>query len=217
MISIVPAFIPSSQASLLESLALLHGVPEIHLDLVDGVFVPFKAWPYEPIGIIANIQATTNQFTLEVDLMVEKPLTAASQWLQVGADMLVFHVENTNLREFADFQKRVGSSVTLSIAATANTPFSVLQPYLEVCDAVQLMGIATIGAQGQPFDARVLTRIEEVRAAFPKLPITIDGSVNAETILKLKAAGAHRFICGSAITKAINPLAAYQQLLKLAN
>lgn len=217
MIPIVPAFIPTSKEALIQSLQTLAGVPEIHLDLVDGVFVPFRAWPYEPLGTIADIQTITDRFTLEVDLMVDAPLIAASEWMAVGADMLVFHTENTTVAQFSDFARYAPSSITVSIAATCATSLEELEPYLALTDTLQLMGIAEIGAQGQPFDERVLGRIVEVKQHFPKLAITIDGSVNEKTIPTLKAAGANRFICGSAITKAASPLAAYKTLLALAN
>ena len=79
-------------------------------------------------------------------------------------------------------------------------------------DFVQLMGIAEIGAQGNPFDARVLERIAFVKKHFPALPISIDGGVNLDTIDLLKKAGAERFVAGSAILNADDPKGAFDAL-----
>ena len=73
------------------------------------------------------------------------------------------------------------------------------------------MGIAKIGSQGQPFDERVLERVRVLRAEYPELTISIDGSVNVETVVLLSQAGADRFVSGSAILKAKNPAEAFHE------
>jgi ribulose-phosphate 3-epimerase len=215
MIPIVPAIIPKSAAEILELLPKLSFSPEVHVDVVDGQFVPYVSWPYSPSGSPLEIKTETDKFTLEVDLMVEDPLLAAESWLAAGADMLVFHTENISpdaLKRFAESTK-----ISIGIAAINDTPLEVLETYLGAVDYVQLMGIAKVGAQGQPFDARVLTRIIELKKSYPTLTISIDGSVNQQTVTKLVAAGADRLICGSAIVGAANPRAAYTELLAQIN
>jgi ribulose-phosphate 3-epimerase len=145
--------------------------------------------------------------------MVEEPLLAADAWVLAGADMLVFHTETITLEAFTRYVE--SSRISVGIAATNDTPLSTLEPYAAVADYIQLMGIAEIGTQGQAFDVRVLERISELKIKFPSKPITIDGSVNKETILKLTKAGADRFICGSAIVGAIDPHFAYLELQSL--
>ncbi|MEZ4195151.1 MAG: hypothetical protein R3B53_02005 [Candidatus Paceibacterota bacterium] len=215
MIPIVPAVIPKSLAHAREVISTLTFSPEIHVDVVDGKFVPFISWPYTPAGEPSEVRDLTDQFTLEVDLMVEDPVVAGRQWAKAGADMLVFHIENTTPEELADFATQYSGSIIIS--ALNSTPLSNLEPYLEWTDGIQLMGIAEIGTQGQAFDERVLDRIVSLKQVYPALPITIDGSVNAETIVRLKEAGADRFICGSAIVGATDPYLAHQNLSKLIN
>lgn len=210
MIPIVPAVIPRSAGEVREVLPRLRFSPEIHLDVVDGQFVPYVSWPYEPSGSPEEVRTVTDSFTLEVDLMVEDPTNAANAWLKAGADMLVFHVETISVDDFRYFVER--NRVSVSISALNDTPLEALFPYLEVADGVQCMGIAKIGAQGQPFDERVLERVRAIKERFPHLPVTVDGSVNAETIGRLRAAGTDRFICGSAIVKAADPHAAAEAL-----
>jgi len=217
MIPVVPAIIPKSETELLEMMTLLQGVPELHVDVVDGKFVPFTSWPYEPAGVPKSVAIKASAFTLEVDLMVEDERAAAEAWLMAGADMLVFHVEAITLAAFRDFANNAPAGVSVIISAKNSTPLQDLLPYVPYADGVQLMGIAEIGAQGQSFDERVLERIIHLKQDHPQALITIDGSVNETTIPVLKAAGANRFICGSAITQAINPLLAYKALHALAN
>ncbi len=215
MIPIVPAIIPRSADEVLTVLPRLRFSPEIHLDVVDGKFVPFSSWPYVPVGTPREVQSVTDSFTLEVDLMVEAPLPAAAAWIAAGADMLVFHTETITVDQFAYFVER--NRVSVSIAAINDTPLEVLIPYLEYADGVQCMGIAKIGSQGQPFDERTVDRVRALKQRFPRLPITVDGSVNAETIARLREAGVDRCICGSAIVKADDPAAAYTGLYELLN
>lgn len=215
MIPIVPAIIPKSANHLVGTLSKLTFSPEIHVDVVDGKFVPFTSWPYEPSGKPKEVHKTTDGFTLEVDLMVENPLLASDAWLEAGADMLVFHIETIPLPAFKRFVD--STRISIGICALNDTPLSDLLPYVEVADYIQLMGIAKIGSQGQSFDERVLERIAELKIKFPKHPITIDGSVNKETIAKIAKAGANRFICGSAIVGAPDPYIAHRELSALIN
>jgi ribulose-phosphate 3-epimerase len=213
MIPIVPAIIPKSAEEILATLPRLSFSHEIHIDVVDGKFVPFTSWPYCPAGEPKAVSHATDRFTLEVDLMVEDPLIAADSWIKAGADMLVFHIESIELESFSRFVET--AKVSVGVSALNSTSFDVLKKYAAVADYVQLMGIAKIGAQGQPFDESVLERIKEIKSTFPKLPITIDGSVNKNTIKRLLKAGADRFICGSAIVGAENPYEAHAELLQL--
>lgn len=215
MIPIVPAVIPKSLSHIKTQLPHLTFSQEIHIDVVDGKFVPFTSWPYEPSGIPKEISDTTDSFTLEVDLMVEDPISAAEAWIEAGADMLVFHVETISLKSFSKFVKT--APVSVGISSLNDAPINILLSYLNVADYVQLMGIAEIGVQGQKFDDRVFERIKAVKELFPNHPITIDGSVNKETILSLKQAGVNRFIIGSAIVSASNPYEAYKELMSLIN
>jgi len=213
MIPIVPAVIPHNAEEIRTLLPKLRFSPEIHIDVVDGQFVPFVSWPYEPQGSPEEVKSVTDSFTLEVDLMVKDPLTAAAAWLKAGADMLVFHTETISVDDFAYFMER--HRVSVSISAINDTPLETLLPYMEYADGVQCMGIAKIGAQGLPFDERTLERIAAIKKRYPYTPVTVDGSVNSETIVRLKHSGADRFICGSAIVKDPDPAAAHQRLQAL--
>lgn len=214
MHTIIPAIIPKGGAHLKKTLRKLSFAPTIQIDVVDGVFATPASWPYQPKGTVANVAGAFKPFTIEVDLMVDDGIRAANAWLEVGVRTFIFHVEaKPDIAELHAFKHLHGC--TIGCAITNNTPLEALEPYLYMCDFVQVMGIATIGAQAQPFDERTPFTIQHLCSKNPGLTITVDGSVNIETLPLLVHAGASRFVAGSAVTGADDPEAAYQALAEL--
>lgn len=212
---IVPAIIPESAAHVKELISKLGFVREIQLDLVDGVFVSQSSWPYSPAGQPMEVKSVTDPFTLEVDLMVSKPIVAATEWIKAGADMLVFHVETLPLEVFKNFAEN--TDVSVGVAAHGDTSMDTLIEYAKYADYVQLMGIRTIGAQSLPFDEETLDKVAVIRKHFPDMMISVDGSVNKKTIERLRDSGVDRFIVGSAIVKQPDVKEAYHELWSLVN
>jgi ribulose-phosphate 3-epimerase len=87
----------------------------------------------------------------------------------------------------------------IGIAVGTNTSIEKVFPLVNSVDFIQCMGIENIGFQGQDFDERVLGQIRKLKAEFPDLIISVDGSVTLETAPKLIEAGATRLVIGSAI------------------
>lgn len=209
-IPIVPAIIPDSLQAAIEATKLFRFSHEIHVDVVDGKFVEAISWPYEPIGDVIVLKPHTDKYTLEIDLMVQDPIKAARAWIKAGADMLVFHVETIDLASFIDFAEH--ERVSMGISFSGETPLEAIFPYLKYADYVQIMGINKIGGQGQPFDRSAFGKI---KALDPLIPISVDGSINKDTIVDAVKAGADRLIVGSAIVKQEDPHAAYLKLRAL--
>lgn len=214
-IPIVPAVIPHSLEAAIEATRLFRFSHEIHVDVIDGKFVSHVSWPYEPLGDPIALKSHTDAYTLEVDLMVAQPFKAATQWEAAGADMLVFHVETIDLPSFEDFIAHTG--ITVGISFHGDTPLESVLPFIAIADYVQVMGIHTIGAQGQPFSPETFSKIERIKREFGDKMISVDGSVNTHTIKKLAEAGVDRLIVGSAIIGQPDPLEAYQTLCALVN
>jgi ribulose-phosphate 3-epimerase len=215
MIPIVPAVIPKSEAEVVAMTKALSWSHEFHLDLVDGDFVPSISWPYEPIGEATSVKPHTDKFTLEVDLMVENPIKAARAWEKAGADMFVFHIETVDLPSFIDYVTHAPRDISVGVSFHGDTPIESIFPYIPHAEYIQVMGIHTIGSQGQPFSEETFAKIERLKQEFPYTPISVDGAVNESTIAKLAKAGVDRLIVGSAIVKQPDPEAAYQTLLNL--
>jgi len=212
---IVPAVIPSSAEEVKEQVTRLSFSKEFHLDVVDGKYVSPSTWPYQPAGEPLSVKSQLDVFTLEVDLMVQQPVLAAEQWIAAGADMLVFHVETLPVEVFKNFAAQ--TNVSMGISFNGQTTMETFETYLPFADYVQLMGIYEIGQQSQPLDEAVFEKIEYLKQNYPQLSITIDGSVNEDTIKRLKVAGADRFVVGSAITLQSDPVAAHRALTALIN
>ena len=211
---IIPAIIPQSFADLVEQVQKIKGLPEVHIDVVDGVFTTTTSWPYSAGDDVTKALELLSVFSLEVDLMVAKPIPAAQAWLKAGADQLVFHIETISVDALKDFMQFC--PVSVGVALNSATPLTQLYPYLGLVDYVQCMGIATIGSQGQPFDESVMARIAQLQKEFPNLLLSIDGSMNETTIPKVMAMGVKRIIVGSAVMGVVEPKVAYSKLTALA-
>lgn len=212
---IIPAIIPTSADALEQHISGLSFAHEIQIDVVDGVFVPPTSYPYNPPGTPAEMRELLCTHTIEVDLMTAAPRPAAAAWVAAGADMLVFHIETITVEEITQLSEQY-PDVAIGVSPLNDTPWEIFAAYLPVADYVQLMGIQSIGAQGAPFDERVLTRIAAVREAYPHLTISIDGSVNPDTIAPLVAAGADRLVVGSALLTADDWSSRHEYLEQLA-
>ncbi len=218
---IIPAVLPKSRRELDETLARLArvpGAPTIQIDVVDGHFASPASWPYsegreEPEAVPALLESC-----FDADLMVAEPERVADTWLAAGAARLTLHLETladpggtlARLKERHGHDKSLSPcSFELGLAVSIETDLRELEPHLPHIDYVQLMGIATIGRQGEPFDPRTLARVRALRAAHPKLTIQIDGGVTRESAPDLLAAGADRLVVGHAIARAPDPSQAF--------
>lgn len=214
---IIPALIPKSFADLRTHIDVVRNfVNEVQVDIVDGMFVPFISWPYGDGEQIGDISVFTKDFVIEVDLMIRHPELVLEEYLRAGVQKVVIHVESTNALEEIFALKQIYPFL-LGLSIHNNTDIQILLDTLHYADYVQLMGIANIGSQGQPFDERVLDTIRILKMHSPTLCISIDGSVNASSLPKLYDAGARRFVSGSAIMNAINPHDAYNSLTHIAS
>ena len=215
MSPIIPAIIPTSLDHLRETFAQIEPFAhEVQVDIVDGIFVPFLSWPYLTNAPVSDLSLFTQDFLIEVDLMIEAPERVIEEYARANVRRIVVHLEGVHdLEHIMDVRERYDFKLGFSI--DNNTPLHQLTDVIEKAEYVQLMGIAHIGSQGQAFDERVLERIVTLKHMYPSLLISIDGSVNQSTISKLAHAGADRCVSGSAILKEENPEEAYDALVAL--
>ncbi|OGG59403.1 hypothetical protein A3C89_02795 [Candidatus Kaiserbacteria bacterium RIFCSPHIGHO2_02_FULL_50_50] len=213
VVDIVPAIIPTSSEDLQGKLSCASAfASDVQIDIVDGVYAKPASWPFaeNSLGELAGFQRPA--LNVELDLMIKNPLEHLDALMALKPTRVVVHIESID-----DLDAIIAHSKThdyiLGIGVSLDTPIK----YIETLDAsdigyFQIMGIATIGSQGQPFDERVLTKIREVQGCCAEHPVSIDGAVNKETLPRLYTAGASRFVVGSAIWNAENPAAAYEAL-----
>lgn len=215
--TIIPAVIPTSLQDLQDNLEKISVFSKyLQIDVVDGEFAPFVSWPYrsDTTPTANEVRDMLREYDFEVDLMVKDQLAAARFWIDAGAKALVFHLEGlSDPRTAIDLCR--SPNVQIGFSINNDTPLDTLFTFVDELDYVQLMGISLIGTQGQPFDSRVLERIATLRALYPSLTISVDGSMNKETISEVKKAGADRFAVGSYILKSDDPEERFKELLKI--
>ncbi len=218
MQTIIPAIIPKSYEHLrFAAFSVLPFATEIQIDIVDGKFVPYTSWPYAEGDEIMDLSRITDTFSVEMDLMIVEPEKVIPLYAEAGVKEMVVHLESTKqLAEIVEMRAVFGFNLGFSIGN--DTPLTQLVTSIREYqpDYVQLMGIPTIGAQGKPFDERVLGSVRTLRNEFPELMVSIDGSVNQDTLPRLKEAGANRFVAGSSIFAASDMGIAYRELTALA-
>jgi ribulose-phosphate 3-epimerase len=218
---IIPAILPHDFAELQEKIELIRDfVKTVQIDVCDGQFTPQATWPYRKDDdsfekIIKEEEGLPGweKLNFEIDLMANRPEELVEDWVSAGATRIIIHVESRGDVEgaVAALQDRVEVSLALNI----DTPISVIEPFNDKIQSVQLMGIDTIGFQHLPFDPKVIAKIQEVRAKYPELTISVDGGVSLENGSGLIEAGATRLVVGSAIFEADNYVDAVTEFKKL--
>jgi ribulose-phosphate 3-epimerase len=187
------------------------GVKALHLDVMDGVFVPNFTYG---MTIVEAVRRLTD-LPLDVHLMMQSPQNYVRQFRDAGADVLTVHVEAV------DDPSAVLSAITqldlgAGLAINPSTDFSTVEPYLSQCDLLLVMSVEA-GFGGQSFHESALERLRRARElAGERLILEVDGGVNEETISRCAAAGAQLFVVGSGIFKASDYGAAVDRLNRLA-
>lgn len=221
---IIPAIMPKSFDDMRQKMAqVVDHVRTVQLDLMDGIFVQEKTFPFyksdmEILDRIINGEEGLpywDKLDIELDLMVTNAHNDFDTYIALGAKRIIFHME----AEVENFQKflenidpYVKGNIEIGIAISNDTPIENIFTLIPHVSFVQCMGIARIGYQGEGFDERVIERIKILREKFPDLLISVDGSVNENTIAYLKDAGANRFVVGSALFNSLEPSEAIKTL-----
>jgi len=173
------------------------GVDWIHVDVMDGHFVPnITIGP----AVTEAIRKVT-KLPLDVHLMIENPERYLKDFVDAGADWLGIHVEATvHLERLIQNIKELGAKATVTLNPA--TPLDPLEYILSEVDMVLLMTVNP-GFSGQKFIPGVLPKIRRLRQIIDaqKLPVLIevDGGVSPETVGNITAAGADVLVSGSGI------------------
>lgn len=183
------------------------GADALHLDIMDGHFVPNLSMGPE----VVKMARQCLNIPLSVHLMLSRPDQFAEVFIKAGATRLTIHVESScdvlgTLRRI----RALGASP--GVAVNPETPFEAVLPFLDEVDEVLCMTVHP-GFGGQKFMPEVLPKIAAIRrAARPRqarvgdamLGIAVDGGIDLSTVTRVAEAGANIMVAGSALFKSKN-------------
>ena len=187
------------------------GISMIHVDIMDGFYVPNITGDAQQLR---KIRANTSAH-LHVHLMTESPATWAEKVISAGADTIIVSPNTSGMNDALEIIRRAGRRA--GIALPPDAPVGKLKNYLRNIDEVMLMAVRP-GASGQPFDPSVLKKIAILKATREKydlkFKISVDGGINDKTAPLCWAAGADALVSGSYLARAADFPLAVQSLLR---
>ncbi len=215
MVKVAPSVLSADFGKLNQDIQMLNSseADYIHLDVMDGVFVPNISFGFPVIQSIAKVA----QKPLDVHLMIVDPQRYVNQVRDCGAEIMNVHVEAcTHLHRVVQQIKNAGmkAAVTLNPA----TPVVMLEDIISDLDMVLLMSVNP-GFGGQSFIPGTIKKLRQTRQLIEQsgsnAVIEIDGGVNLNTGAELAANGADILVAGSFVFSAKDPAATIAELRRL--
>ena len=210
---IAPSVLSANFAHLADDIAKVESGDILHLDVMDGHYVPNIT--FGP-PLVKCIRSTTKMF-LDVHLMIDNPEKYIEAFAKAGADNLTFHIEVARdpvglVRQIRDQGVQVGVSLD------PETPAELLEPVIDLVDMVLVMTVKP-GFGGQSFKEEVLPKITQIARRRPEVLVEVDGGIGENTLARVVKAGADTFVAGSAIFGTPDPAATilkFREIIKLA-
>ncbi len=198
-IEISPSILAADFSRLGEEISAVEeaGADRLHLDVMDGAFVPNITFGMPVIKAISGL----TELPLEVHLMIERPERYLSKFAEVGASTIVVHCEAVThleraLAEIRDLGCKAG------VALNPGTPPEMIRYVLHRVDQILVMTVNP-GFSGQRFIPEVLPKIRQIRSWVDEIrkgiDIAVDGGINMQTAPAAVAAGANVLVAASAI------------------
>ena len=220
MTQVVPAIIPKIREQFEEEIKKVSSFAKlIQIDISDGIFTPWKTWPYNErdIEYFENLKTEVlgwpkwDELEYEIHLMVKNPEEVVQDWIHTGATAIVAHIEATeNFQKVIDICKE--NEISLGVAIKPSTDIERLAPFVEQVDFIQVMGSDMLGKHGVELEDKAVEMIKTLHELYPNKTIAIDIGVNEDTKDILVEAGVTKLISGGAILESSNPEEVFEEL-----
>ena len=196
-IIIAPSILTASFANLESTIKELEeaGADYLHLDIMDGSFVPQITFGSK---IVSDIKKITS-LPLDVHLMIVNPEKHIDDFAKAGADIISVHYEG-NIHLHKLIMQIKSHNIKAGIVLNPHTRVDVIEPLIDDIDNVLIMSVNP-GFGGQKFIAKSIKKIEETKKLIGQrdIIISVDGGINLNTCSDVIKAGANLLVAGSAI------------------
>lgn len=207
---IAPSILSADFGNLEKSISLVKNAEWLHIDVMDGHFVPNIT--IGPI-VIKGIRRYTRQ-VLDTHLMIDDPSKYLNDFIEAGSDRITFHIETT-LNPIRVINKIRLAGACVGISIKPSTEVREIADLIPLVDQVLIMSVEP-GFGGQKFIPNSLEKIKAIRALRDKLNkdllIVVDGGINQETAVMCKEAGADVLVAGSFVFESDDPYARIESL-----
>lgn len=187
------------------------GADWIHLDVMDGRFVPNLTFGAPVIEAVRGFTA----LPFDVHLMIEEPHRYIDDFCKAGADLISFHVEAE-----PDISGTIAAikahGVRAALAVKPGTPVESVYPYLDDISMVLVMTVEP-GFGGQKYQAAMMEKVRAIKGRAPGMQVEIDGGVNLETIQPSAQAGVDVCVAGTSVFAAPDRKQRIAELKRSAN
>lgn len=211
-VKVAPSLLAADFATIAENIAMVEGAGAdvIHLDSMDGRFVPNLTWGPK---IVADLRRLTT-IPFDCHLMIVEPEKYVDDFRRAGADYITFHYEATvHQHRLLQYIRSTGAKAGIGI--NPGTPVGALIDLIEDIDLLLVMSVNP-GFGGQPFIERALTKLAAARALRdernPACEIEVDGGIGLKNIELAVEAGADILVGGSSIFGADDPAATLRDM-----
>ena len=199
MIKIAPSILSADFAHLGRDIQRISTADYVHVDVMDGVFVPNIS---VGLPVVKSIRPVT-QLPLDVHLMIVKPLRYVERFCDAGADLVTVHLESDTPENTRQALERIhAKGKRAGIVLKPATPAQAAEPFVELADLILVMTVEP-GFGGQSLMADQLEKIRTIRALIdarhPACELEVDGGVGPDTFQSCIDAGANVLVAGSAV------------------